>query len=539
MKLTMSKAVLALLVLGMSTSHHQSLAAKTETLSDRDLEDQEFWRGLAEDTGSFPAPTAPPTSLPTSFPTNAPTLPPVPAPTPPPVPSPTGAPVPSPTAAPPTNPPPTAAPVAAPTLPPPTSAPVAPPTGAPVSAPPVSAPPTDAPVSAIRMRLTPYALNGGAEFDDPDSYQSCALAKVEAQVGAADFTDAKLTQYYSLYSIFCNTNAVPNPITDNDDRFVGIPFPTWLVTTGWEETTLDPCDGWYGIGCDAEGRVNIVDLFENLLTGYFPPEVALMSLDGPSATGGGALFRIDLFRNEFLWNNGDSSWMTDCGSSITTIIAEDTAFTGDIPRLPDNLVNFDVSFAFFTGGLTDANFEGLSEMNFLDLDGNAFNTTVPAVLGSLPNLQFLYLSDAFISGDLSYMSGMAAMREHWIDTNPGLVGTLPALIGDISTLESFSVTFSGLTGPIPTTLGQLENMQQMWLYANQLTGEIPAELGNLMAMRILQVEGNAFVGEMPAEVCANTMFPTQVLEILGADCEDAGFTCTCCTCCSVAQCADA
>jgi hypothetical protein len=165
--------------------------------------------------------------------------------------------------------------------------------------------------------LTPFALQNGAEFADPNSYQSQALARVEAQVGVEDFSDAKLTQYYALYCIYNATNQVPNPITDTDPRFEGIPFPTWLISTGWEETALDPCDGWYGIGCDDQGRVNIIDLFENLLTGYFPPEVVLLSLDGPFATGAGNLFRIDLFRNEFLWNNGDNSWMTDLGSNMS------------------------------------------------------------------------------------------------------------------------------------------------------------------------------------------------------------------------------
>ena len=79
---------------------------------------------------------------------------------------------------------------------------------------------------------------------------------------------------------------------------------------------MDPCD-WYGIKCDSDGRVSILDLFENLLTGAFPPEVVLMSLDGPFSTGGGNLYRIDLFRNEFLYNNADNSWMTDLGSNMS------------------------------------------------------------------------------------------------------------------------------------------------------------------------------------------------------------------------------
>lgn len=176
---------------------------------------------------------------------------------------------------------------------------------------------TDATVPVVEMRLIPFALEGGAEFEDPNSYQSQALLRVESQVGAAEFTDAKLTQYYALYCIYNATNRVPNPITENDPRFEGIPFPTWLISTGWEETNLDPCDGWYGIGCDAQGRVSVIDLFENLLTGYFPPEVTMLSLDGPFATGAGNLFRIDLFENQFLWNNADNSWMTDLGSNMS------------------------------------------------------------------------------------------------------------------------------------------------------------------------------------------------------------------------------
>mmetsp|Transcript_11159 Transcript_11159/g.25949 ORF Transcript_11159/g.25949 Transcript_11159/m.25949 type:complete len:790 (-) Transcript_11159:333-2702(-) len=475
---------------------------------------------------------SPPTAAPVV--PDSPTLAPV-SPTPAPV-APVVAPV-SPTPAPVS---PTPAPVA------PTPAPVSP-TPAPIAATPnPTAVPTAAPIAptvaptagtpALEAKLAPYALRAGAEFRETSSYQYKALKQVEAQVGVEEFTDAKLTQYYALYCIYFATNGVPNVITNADPRFEGIPFPNWLITQGWEETTADPCT-WYGIKCDSSGRVSIIDLFENLLTGVFPPEIKLLSLDGPSATGGGNLFRIDLFRNEFLYNNADSSWMSDLGSNMTTIIAEETAFTGDIPRLPDFLVNFDISFAYYTGGLSDANFENLDKLTFIDLDGNAFNSTIPSVFGRLPSLEFLYLSDSFLSGDLSYMSGMSSIREHWVDTNPGLKGPIFDFIGDLTTLESWSMTFNSVTGTLPTSLGNLVNMKQMWLYSNQLTGAIPTELGNLRDMRILQVEGNSFTGAMPATVCANTAFPTEIIETLGADCDDEGFECSCCTCCSVLACA--
>jgi len=478
---------------------------------------------VSETLDPTPAPVAP-TVAPITIPTTD-------------APRPTAAPV-APTDAPvaPTNAPvtPTDAPVA------PTDAPVAP-TEAPVA--PTEAPvvPTEAPVAlppSIEVKLIPFALNGGAEFEDTTSYQYKALRQIEVQIGVDAFTDAKLTQYYALYCLYFATNGVPNVITDADPRFAGIPFPNWLITTGWTETDVDPCE-WYGIICDSSSRVSILDLFENLLTGAFPPEIALLSLDGPFATGAGNLYRIDLYRNEFLYNNNDSSWMTDLGSNMTTIIAEETAFSGDIPRLPDFIVNFDISFAYFTGGLTDANFENLEKLTFVDLDGNAFNSTIPSVFGRLPSLEFLYLSDSFLSGDISYMRGMPAIREHWVDTNPGVKGQIFDYIGELSTLESFSMAFNSLTGTIPSTLGNLVNMKQMWLYANELSGVIPTELGNLGAMRILELEGNMFVGSMPAEVCANTAFPTQIFEKLGADCDDENFECSCCTCCSVLECSNA
>jgi hypothetical protein len=192
--------------------------------------------------------------------------------------------------------------------------------------------------------------------------------------------------------------------------------------------------------------------------------------------------------------------------------------------LPDNIQEFDCSFSFITGGLTDANFAGLNQLVFADFDGNAYNSSVPQAFSSLQSLTFLYIVDGFISGDLSYMIGMPSIREHWIDTNPGLGGTIPAALSTVATLESFSVTSCNFVGTIPTEFGNFGFvMRQLWMYDNALTGTIPTELGLLSTLRLLQLEGNTFTGSMPPQVCANTMFP-RPLEILGADCFDPNFS---------------
>ena len=136
-------------------------------------------------------------------------------------------------------------------------------------------------------------------------------------MGVNSFTDRKIVQYYALYCIYCATNAVPNPITTADKRFANITvFPGWLVSTGWTDNNTDPCSGtWFGVDCDGD-NVTVLDLFQNVLTGYWPAEVDLLAGDGSRSTGAGSLYRIDLFMNEFLFNNFDLTWITYLGSNF-------------------------------------------------------------------------------------------------------------------------------------------------------------------------------------------------------------------------------
>lgn len=181
-----------------------------------------------------------------------------------------------------------------------------------------------------------------------------------------------------------------------------------------------------------------------------------------------------------------------------------------------NIFEIDFSFTLIEGGLTNENFAGLNDLNYVILDGLAFNSTVPSVIGQLENLEYLFISDCFLSGDLSYMEGMPRIIEHWVDINPDFGGTIPSFIGNLSTLRSFSVTQSSLIGSIPSELGQISGMIQMWFYANFLTGPIPTELA-IPSLNLLQLEGNALTGAMPTEICN---LRDTFLTTLGADCSD-------------------
>lgn len=222
-------------------------------------------------------------------------------------------------------------------------------------------------------------------------------------------------------------------------------------------------------------------------------------------------------------------FLRDLWSFIAFLYFKETGFAGSLAPLPANILEFDCSYTLIDGGLTDATFAGLNKLNWAVLDGNAYNSTVPSVLGSLPELQYLYISDAFVFGDLSYMQGMPKIIEHWIDVNPGLGGTIPTFVGTLSTLESWSVTQANLNGPIPSELGNLSSLVNLWLYGNNLTGNIPSQLGLPPSLGVLQLEGNALIGSMPAEICQKRQFPG-TLDTLGADCAEVAVSAFLCVC---------
>ena len=58
-----------------------------------------------------------------------------------------------------------------------------------------------------------------------------------------------------------------------------------------------------------------------------------------------------------------------------------------------------------------------------------------------------------------------------------MTGPIPAELGSLSNLEQLWLSSNQLTGSIPAELGALTNLEWLWLSHNGLSGSIPAELG--------------------------------------------------------------
>jgi Leucine-rich repeat (LRR) protein len=112
----------------------------------------------------------------------------------------------------------------------------------------------------------------------------------------------------------------------------------------------------------------------------------------------------------------------------------------------------------------------------INLPSNSLTGPLPAELGNLSGLDFLYLS------------------------GNQLTGLLPADLGNLSSLEYLNLSYTKLTGPLPAGLGNLSNLEYLNLANNDLTGQLPAELGNLSNLEYFDFSNNNLVGLLPTEL---------------------------------------
>ncbi|GAB4038615.1 hypothetical protein GCM10028774_37460 [Spirosoma jeollabukense] len=84
--------------------------------------------------------------------------------------------------------------------------------------------------------------------------------------------------------------------------------------------------------------------------------------------------------------------------------------------------------------------------------------------------------------------------------NNNLVGTLPASLSVLTTLQSLELGANALTGGIPTGISNLTALQTLNLSRTQLGGTIPASLGQLTQLQNLLLNESALTGTLPASL---------------------------------------
>jgi Leucine-rich repeat (LRR) protein len=234
---------------------------------------------------------------------------------------------------------------------------------------------------------------------------------------------------------------------------------TWNISTGW---LTAPLSEWHGIGLNASGRVDYLDLNNNNLTGTLPE----------------SLKNLNALQSFFFYGN---------------------------PSLEGNLFDFLVNYPSLISVVThDCNFSGTllpqafhSNLSEIRSFNNQLTGTIPAEISNATNLVEFNLSNNQLEGEIPTEIGtLTALFDLSLGQN-NLSGEIPAELGNLNNLRFLNLSEDSLSGNIPASFGQLANLEELNLSVNNLTGSLPAELGQLTSLRNLHLNNNQISGQVP------------------------------------------
>ena len=407
------------------------------------------------------------------------------------------------------------------------------------------------------------------------------------------FLNLRLTGFFWYDAIFFGSNAVcapgtvefvewldgianrrDGPFCSASDRavlenlFVVTGGDGWAESDGWLGGPA--LEEWYGVRTDSLGRATALHLSDNGLSGGLPSDLGALSelaelrIDGNPLSGRLPLSLTSLRLREFhyggtelcesaeadfqAWLGGIGShrgtgiecaplsdreilealyratggpnwvdrggWLTDAplrewrgvevddGSMVVRLDLFRNGLSGSIPSELGSLSNLQQLYLDWNEltGPIPPELGGLTELEELDFQGNNLSGPIPPELGNLANLWWLALRINALTGSIPpELGGLANLRSLDLQQND-LSGPIPPELGDLANLRSLSLGWNQLTGPMPPELGGLVDLRHLYVWSNNLTGPIPPELGDLANLDVLRLDWNGLTGPIPPEL---------------------------------------
>jgi Leucine-rich repeat (LRR) protein len=151
-------------------------------------------------------------------------------------------------------------------------------------------------------------------------------------------------------------------------------------------------------------------------------------------------------------------------------------------------------------GSVPASLGNLTELEYLYLYDNSLSGTIPPALGNLINLKNLRLHRNKLCGTVPRSFGnLVNLQGLYLGSNE-LYGTIPSELGNLTVLTYCDLSRNRLNGSIPSSLGNLLKLNYLYLSTNDLYGTIPDSLGNLRNLLTLDVSYNKLSGTIPSEL---------------------------------------
>lgn len=127
--------------------------------------------------------------------------------------------------------------------------------------------------------------------------------------------------------------------------------------------------------------------------------------------------------------------------------------------------------------------------------------TIPSVIGQLTSLTRLEFSDIKLSGTIPSSLGTLTALQTLVIANTTLMGTLPAELFSLVSLESLSLNGNRFTGQLLPLVGALQRLKSLYLHDNFFTGTVPSTLSQLTRLTALYLVDKLDARAMPNRFC--------------------------------------
>ncbi|KAB1208426.1 hypothetical protein CJ030_MR7G022716 [Morella rubra] len=182
-------------------------------------------------------------------------------------------------------------------------------------------------------------------------------------------------------------------------------------------------------------------------------------------------------------------------NSLSNLRLLDLSFNkleGSLPKLPPNLLELALKHNSLSGTLSKSSFDGLTQLEVVELSENSFTGSLQAWFFLLPSLQQVDLANNSLTS-----------IEVW----------KPA--GGNSDLVAVDLGFNRIEGYLPANFAGYPQLSSLSLRYNRLRGTIPLEYSKTKFLRRLFLDGNFLIGKPPAGFFAGD---TSVSGSLGDNC---------------------